>query len=184
MSHLDNLMKEIMQQATKEAEEVLEKAKLESSKFSEIEEGKAEKKSREILQKAEIEGVAKKEKILSNAKLRARDMVLFAKQEIVMNVLNRVLEKLENLDEERYLQFVENRIKQLKEPDDTTEVLLTKGMKQKVGKEVFGYKISEETVSSGCSIKVGELFYNNEFTTLLDYYKEDLEKEILERIFT
>lgn len=42
MSHLDNLMKEIMQQATKEAEEVLEKAKLESSKFSEIEEGKAE----------------------------------------------------------------------------------------------------------------------------------------------
>ncbi|HEY4532886.1 MAG TPA: V-type ATP synthase subunit E [Fusobacterium sp.] len=183
MSHLDNLMKEIMQQATKEAEELLEKAKLESLKASEIEEAKAEKRSKEILQKAEIEGIAQKEKIISNAKLKARDMVLFAKQEIVSNVLNRVLEKLKHFDEKQYLCFVESRIKQVKEPDDTIEVLLTKEMKQKIGNKVFGYQVSEETVASGCSIKVGELFYNNEFTTLLDFYKEDLEKEILEKIF-
>src|SRR3712207_895809 len=111
MSHLDNLMKEIMQQATKEAEELLEKAKLESLKASEIEEAKAEKRSKEILQKAEIEGIAQKEKIISNAKLKARDMVLFAKQEIVSNVLNRVLEKLKHFDEKQYLCFVESRIR-------------------------------------------------------------------------
>lgn len=183
MSHLDNLMKEIIQQATKEAEELLEKVKLESLKASEIEEAKAEKRSREILQKAEIEGIAQKEKIISNAKLKARDMVLFAKQEIVASVLNRVLVKLENLDEKQYLQFIESRIKQVKEPSHRIEVLLTKEMKQKMGSQVLGCQISEETVASGCSIKVGELLYNNEFTTLLDFYKEDLEKEILEKIF-
>lgn len=183
MSHLDNLMKEIMQQAAKEAEELLAKAKLESSKFSELEEEKTEKKGREILQKAEIEGIAKKEKMVSNVRLKARDKVLFAKQEVVASVLKHVLEKLENLDEKQYLQFVENRVKQIKGLDHTTELLLTKEMKQKVGSEVFGYKVSEETVDSGCSIKVGDLLYNNEFTTLLDFYKEDLEKEILEKIF-
>ncbi|EHO16966.1 hypothetical protein HMPREF9466_02907 [Fusobacterium necrophorum subsp. funduliforme 1_1_36S] len=62
MSHLDNLMKEIMQQATKEAEEVLEKAKLESSKFSEIEEGKAEKRTEKFCKRQKWREVPKKKR--------------------------------------------------------------------------------------------------------------------------
>ena len=54
---------------------------------------------------------------------------------------------------------------------------------EKLGKKILGYKVSSQTVDSGCNIKTGEIIYNNEFTTLLDFHREDLEKEILEKIF-
>lgn len=182
MSNLNNLIEEIMQEAKKEANEIMETVKVENLEFSENETKKIEKLCKEIQQKAEIETAVEKERIISNAKLKARDMVLSAKQEIVSEILNKVLEKLKNLEEADYFHFVENVLKQIGKTEEA-ELILSNGMKKKLGKKIAGYKISSQTVDSGCSIKIGEIIYNNEFTTLLDFYREDLEKEILEKIF-
>ena len=182
MSNLDNLVAEILQQAKKEANRILAKAKAENLEFTEKENKKIQREVDILEQKSEEEAISLKERILSNANLKSRDMILQAKEELVDRVLEKALERLKNIDKDSYLDFIENTLKNLN-VSKNTEIILTKKMKEILGDEIFGYKVSDDVVESGCSIKDGNLIYNNEFWNILEFNKEDLEKEILKKIF-
>ena len=98
MSNLDKLVAEILQQSQKEANRMLTKAKTENSEFSEKENKKVQKEVDAINDKAAEEAQALKERVISNANLKSRDMILQAKEELVEDVLERVLERLKNID--------------------------------------------------------------------------------------
>ena len=182
MSNLDKLVAEILQQAQKEANRMLTKAKTENSEFSEKENKKIQKEVDAINDKAQEEAQALKERVISNANLKSRDMILQAKEELVEDVLERVLERLKNIDTKKYLKFVENILKNLN-LSKNAEVMVSKNMKLALGDKILDYKISDQTVESGCSIKDGNLIYNNEFSNLIDFNREELEREILNKIF-
>ena len=182
MSNLDNLVAEILQQAQKEANRILAKTKAENLEFTEKENKKIQREVDILEQKSKEEAISLKERILSNANLKSRDMILQAKEELVDRVLEKALERLKNIDKNSYLEFVENILKSLK-ISKNAEIILTRKMKEEFGDEIFGYKVSDDVVESGCSIKDGNLIYNNEFSNLLEFNKEDLEKEILKKIF-
>ena len=182
MSNLDNLVAEILQQAQKEANRILAKTKAENLEFTEKENKKIQREVDIIEQKSKEEAVSLKERSVSNANLKSRDMILQAKEELVGRVLEKALERLKNIDKNSYSEFVENILKSLK-ISKNAEIILTRKMKEEFGDEIFGYKVSDDVVESGCSIKDGNLIYNNEFSNLLEFNKEDLEKEILKKIF-
>lgn len=182
MSNLDNLVAEILQQAQKEANRMLTKAKTENSEFSEKENKKVQKEVEAINDKAQEEAQALKERVISNANLKSRDMILQAKEELVEDVLERVLERLKNIDTKKYLKFVENILKNLN-LSKNAELIVTKDMRLALGDKILDYKISDQTVESGCSIKDGNLIYNNEFSNLIEFNREELEREILNKIF-
>ena len=182
MSNLDNLVAEILQQAQKEANRILAKIKAENLEFTEKENKKIQREVDVIEQKSKEEAISLKERIVSNANLKSRDMILQAKEELVGRVLEKALERLKNIDKNSYLEFVENVLKSLK-ISKNAEIILTRKMKEILGDEIFGYKVSEDVVESGCSIKDGKVVFNNEFSNLLEFNKEDLEKEILKKIF-
>ncbi|MHB9314976.1 V-type ATP synthase subunit E [Fusobacterium polymorphum] len=182
MSNLDNLVAEILQQAQKEANRILAKAKAENLEFTEKENKKIQREVDILEQKSEEEAISLKERILSNANLKSRDMILQAKEELVDRVLEKALERLKNIDKDSYLDFIENTLKNLN-ISENAEIILSRKMKNILGDEIFGYKVSDDVVESGCSIKDGNLVYNNEFSNLLEFNKEDLEKEILKKIF-
>lgn len=182
MSNLDNLVAEILQQAQKEANRMLTKAKTENSEFSEKENKKIQKEVDAINDKAQEEAQALKERVISNANLKSRDMILQAKEELADDILEKVLERLKNIDTKKYLKFVENILKNLN-LSKNTEVMVSKDMKLALGDKILDYKISDQTVESGCSIKDGNLIYNNEFSNLIDFNREELEREILNKIF-
>ncbi|MEZ7733347.1 V-type ATP synthase subunit E [Fusobacterium periodonticum] len=182
MSNLDNLVAEILQQAQKEANRMLTKAKTENSEFSEKENKKVQKEVEAINDKAEEEAQALKERVISNANLKSRDMILQAKEELVDDILERVLERLKNIDAKKYLKFVENILKNLN-LSKNAEVIVSKDMRLALGDKILDYKISDQTVESGCSIKDGNLIYNNEFSNLIEFNREELEREILNKIF-
>ena len=182
MSNLDNLIAEILQQAQKEANRMLTKAKTENSEFSEKENKKVQKEVEAINDKAEEEAQALKERVISNANLKSRDMILQAKEELVDDILERVLERLKNIDAKKYLKFVENILKNLN-LSKNAEVIVSKDMRLALGDKILDYKISDQTVESGCSIKDGNLIYNNEFSNLIEFNREELEREILNKIF-
>jgi len=182
MSNLDNLVAEILQQAKKEANRILAKAKAENLEFTEKENKKIQREVDILEQKSEEEAISLKERILSNANLKSRDMILQAKEELVDRVLEKALERLKNIDKDSYLDFIENTLKNLN-ISENAEIILSRKMKNILGDEIFGYKVSDDVVESGCSIKDGNLVYNNEFSNLLEFNKEDLEKEILKKIF-
>ena len=182
MSNLDNLVAEILQQSQKEANRMLTKAKTENSEFSEKENKKVQKEVEAINDKAQEEAQALKERVISNANLKSRDMILQAKEELVEDVLERVLERLKNIDTKKYLKFVENILKNLN-LSKNAELIVTKDMRLALGDKILDYKISDQTVESGCSIKDGNLIYNNEFSNLIEFNREELEREILNKIF-
>ena len=182
MSNLDNLVAEILQQAQKEANRMLTKAKTENSEFSEKENKKVQKEVDAINDKAQEEAQALKERVISNANLKSRDMILQAKEELVDDILERVLERLKNIDTKKYLKFVENILKNLN-LSKNAEVIVSKDMRLALGDKILDYKISNQTVESGCSIKDGNLIYNNEFSNLIEFNREELEREILNKIF-
>ena len=182
MSNLDNLVAEILQQAQKEANRMLTKAKTENSEFSEKENKKIQKEVDVINDKAQEEAQALKERVISNANLKSRDMILQAKEELADDILERVLERLKNIDTKKYLKFVENILKNLN-LSKNAEVMVSKDMKLALGDKILDYKISDQTVESGCSIKDGNLIYNNEFSNLIEFNREELEREILNKIF-
>ena len=182
MSNLDNLVAEILQQAQKEANRMLTKAKTENSEFSEKENKKIQKEVDAINDKAQEEAQALKERMISNANLKSRDMILQAKEELADDILEKVLERLKNIDTKKYLKFVENILKNLN-LSKNAEVMVSKNMKLALGDKILDYKISDQTVESGCSIKDGNLIYNNEFSNLIEFNREELEREILNKIF-
>jgi len=182
MSNLDKLVAEILQQAQKEANRMLTKAKTENSEFSEKENKKIQKEVDVINDKAQEEAQALKERMISNANLKSRDMILQAKEELADDILEKVLERLKNIDTKKYLKFVENILKNLN-LSKNAEVMVSKNMKLALGDKILDYKISDQTVESGCSIKDGNLIYNNEFSNLIDFNREELEREILNKIF-
>lgn len=182
MSNLDKLVAEILQQAQKEANRMLTKAKTENSEFSEKENKKVQKEVDVINDKAQEEAQALKERVISNANLKSRDMILQAKEELADDILEKVLERLKNIDTKKYLKFVENILKNLN-LSKNAEVMVSKDMKLALGDKILDYKISDQTVESGCSIKDGNLIYNNEFSNLIEFNREELEREILNKIF-
>ena len=182
MSNLDKLVAEILQQAQKEANRMLTKAKTENSEFSEKENKKIQKEVDVINDKAQEEAQALKERMISNANLKSRDMILQAKEELADDILEKVLERLKNIDTKKYLKFVENILKNLN-LSKNAEVMVSKDMKLALGDKILDYKISNQTVESGCSIKDGNLIYNNEFSNLIEFNREELEREILNKIF-
>ena len=182
MSNLDKLVAEILQQAQKEANRMLTKAKTENSEFSEKENKKIQKEVDAINDKAQEEAQALKERVISNANLKSRDMILQAKEELADDILEKVLEKLKNIDAKKYLKFVENILKNLN-LSKNAEVIVSKDMRLALGDKILDYKISDQTVESGCSIKDGNLIYNNEFSNLIEFNREELEREILNKIF-
>ena len=182
MSNLDKLVAEILQQAQKEANRMLTKAKTENSEFSEKENKKIQKEVDAINDKAQEEAQALKERMISNANLKSRDMILQAKEELADDILEKVLERLKNIDTKKYLKFVENILKNLN-LSKNAEVIVSKDMRLALGDKILDYKISDQTVESGCSIKDGNLIYNNEFSNLIDFNREELEREILNKIF-
>ena len=182
MSNLDKLVAEILQQAQKEANRMLTKAKTENSEFSEKENKKIQKEVDAINDKAQEEAQALKERMISNANLKSRDMILQAKEELADDILEKVLERLKNIDTKKYLKFVENILKNLN-LSKNAEVIVSKDMRLALGDKILDYKISDQTVESGCSIKDGNLIYNNEFSNLIEFNREELEREILNKIF-
>ncbi|MBK1468052.1 V-type ATP synthase subunit E [Parvimonas parva] len=183
MSNLDNIIDEILQDAENESKKVVEDAKSEVAVLVGKTESEAQKKVDKIIEKAKVEATQSKERIISNSSLTARDMVLVAKQEMINKVFELTKEKLKTLNHDDYLKFVENSLKALEVREDS-EIILTENEKKLAGEKLFGIKVADETVESGFSLKNGKIILNNEFSSLIDLVKEDLEQEVADKLFS
>lgn len=183
MSNLDNIIDEILQDAENESKKIVEDAKSEVADLVGKTESEAQKKAEKIVEKAKVEGVQSKDRIISNSSLTARDMVLVAKQEMINKVFELTKEKLKTLNHEDYLNFVEKSLKTLDIKEDS-EIILTESEKNLAGEKLFGIKVANETVESGFSLKNGKIILNNEFSSLVDLIKEDLEQEVADKLFS
>ena len=94
MSNLDNIINEILEDAKKESEHILNDANQEKEKIIETKIDQANQEKDTILKKAESEAKGVYDRHLSQVVLKSRDNALFAKQEVIDSVLQKIKDKL------------------------------------------------------------------------------------------
>ena len=191
---VNNITSKILRDAEGRKESILATAEEEKNKIL----SKKVASEKEILEKAEIEAKSKKERVISGAKLKARNEKLAAKQEVIEEVFSKSVETLCKLNDREFVKFIKDSILSLNIDGDETLILNEDGNKI-VSKEVVAeinaelkakglkgeIKISE-TIGSfrgGFILEKGGVEINNTFESLVDSLKDQLEFEVAKVLF-
>lgn len=183
MNNLDLILESIKNKAEEEKKQILDKAKTEADTILKEAKEKAEAEAKVILDVAQKES----ELTLANEELsssrKARDIQIGAKNELINQVIDKLILKLKNLDKDSYKKFVLNRLKGFEAKDAV--IILKDGMKDAFNQEdLKGLTISEEATDDGFLIKDGNVTYDNSFTSIIDYQKDEIKKLISDALFT
>ena len=158
----------ILEEAKKQADSVINRAKEQAAKFLENE---------DVLSDAEAEKARDKE--ISGAEMQAKKMILAKKQECVKMVLERVKEKLFTLSEQEYIQMIVSMLEKAEKGDEV--VFSQKDKQNNALMEKLEQKhitVSSETrpLQGGFIVKKGEIEYNYSFEAILAVEKENIEQ--------
>lgn len=183
MNNLDLILESIKNKAEEEKNQILDKAKAEADELVKEANKKAEDEAKVILDNAKKES----ELTLSNEKLsssrKARDIKIKAKNELINEVMGKVLKELKNLDRPAYKRFVLNRLNEF--PHSNAEIILKEGMEYAFNSsELKGLNVSNETTDDGFIIRDGNVTYDNSFSSIIDYEKDEIKKIISDTLFT
>lgn len=182
MSKLDLLLDGIREDSKKEADHILANANKRSEEIKKESKADSDKEVKKIIDNAEKDA----KRIIENSKVtserEARDIKIRAKNELVDDILDKLLEKLRKLGPNDYKKFVENRLKEI--DVNNGEILLQKDMKYHFDENSFnGLRLSKESVDEGFVVRSGKISYDNRYSSLLNYDRDNLEKIIADRIF-
>jgi len=183
MSNLDNLIRKLIDDARSKAEEIQKDADKIRDKIINEKLQKADEERRKIIHQASKEAEGEKNHIISSANLKARDMLISAKQQLIDKAFEAAREKLMNMPDELYAEFFRNNINSLKlngnelalVPDNRRELVESLGC---------GISVSnDESVKSGFVIIDGNIRINFTFEALLDLLRDSLESDIARLLF-
>lgn len=107
MSNLENITQKIVDDATKKAEDIIREASEKKQEMINIEEERAKSEAKKILDKALANSDLEKDKIISSSNLKLRDEKLKMQGEILNKVFEAAKEKLTNVDDKVYKEFIE-----------------------------------------------------------------------------
>ena len=183
MNNLDLILGSIKNKAEEEKKQILDKAREEADEIIADAKNKASKEAERIMDKADADSKL----ILDNERLsasrKARDIKIGAKNDLINQVMEKVIEKLKNLDEKDYKDFVLNRIKDF--DGRGADLVLKEGMENAFDEaDLNGLNILDETTDDGFIIKSKNLTYDNSFSSIVDYEKDEIKKIISDALFT
>lgn len=183
MNNLDLILESIRQKGEEEKNQILDEARAEAKEITDLAKSKAGEEAKLIMDKAEKEVAT----TLSNEELsssrRARDIKIKAKNDLINQVIDRVLAELKNLDRPAYKRFVLNRLEEF--PHSSAEIVLKEGMEFAFNSsELKGLNVSNETTNDGFMIKDGNVTYDNSFSSIIDYERDEIKKIISDALFT
>lgn len=184
MSKIENITEKIELDAKNESAEILAEAEKKAAEILDVSEKEAKREAEFIVKRASKDADIIVEKALSSAELKARDTVLKAKEEVVERVFSMATEKLENLSPEEYIKYLKKEIDKISLKDSAV-LFVPKKYYDYAVKENLNIKVSDDTdIKSGFAVLNGNVMYNNEFSSLVDAGKGDLELIVAEKLFS
>ncbi len=186
MGNGQNIIDKIIADAKMEAEKIEAAAKAEAEKTVASAISKAEKESLRLenIGKDEAEKTAAKE--ISSAQMKAKQMILAAKQGCIEKTIEEARNELKDLTDAEYKVVILNMIVAAK-AEKESEIILSKEDKEAFGKDIekLGYTVSEETrpVEGGFIIKQGDIEYNYSFESIISVEKEEIDQAAANILF-
>ena len=180
MAELNKLVDRILGEAEAEATKIKKEASDKADKIIQNSTKQAETRYNEIIEKGKLEAQTLKERMRSNANLRARDNELLAKQELIKKVIESALLDMKNIDDETLLSYIEKNAS-FKE----NSYLVVPENKVDMVRSRFGHAnvSNERFVESGFIEVVGGIEKNFTFDAQMDYIKDEVAGELAKVLF-
>ena len=198
MAGVEKIKEKILQDAEVKTNEILEKARLQAKEVLEKANQKAALRAKEISQKSAYETSEKKRIINSIVELEMRKDILTAKQQSIDEVFDKVLEKMNNLDNSKYEQVIFDMLIASAESGEE-EVVMSESRKSKLSSDFISkinkaleaagkkgrIKLSDETrnISGGFILKSQGVEINNSFEAVIRLYRDEIEPKVAEIFF-
>jgi V/A-type H+-transporting ATPase subunit E len=195
MTNISNLTSKILEDAEAKKEVILSDAEKEKNKILSKKQEEAKIAEKIIIEKAEIEAVSRKERIISSAKLEARNEKLKAKQEVISEIFEISIENLCNISEKEFKEFI--RLSILNSNIVGEQKLILNDIGRKIIDGSFLSEINEELKSKatvtlseetrnfkgGFILEKDGIEINNTFEALVNSLKDDLNQEVARVLF-
>lgn len=196
MSNINNLTSKIMKEAEDKKEVILAEAEKEKNKILSKKQDEASITEKSIIEKAEREAISIKERIISSAKLEARNEKLKAKQEIIKEIFRTSIENLCSVSENDFKEFV--RLSILNSNIVGEQKIILNDAGQKIIDEILVSEINEKLGSKanitlsdetrnfrgGFILEREGIEINNTFEALVNSLKDDLSLEVASVLFS
>ncbi|HPT65056.1 MAG TPA: V-type ATP synthase subunit E family protein [Acetomicrobium sp.] len=185
----------IEEDAKRQAEEILKKAKADADDIISKAEEEAQKIQNEWMQRAkeERENVFKRREIVANLDLRKLELAM--KRSLIEGVLSEAREKLCQLDSKTYVAFVAKLLKTAVKESESVEGVLYVGEDEKVITNEWIASFNEENGTKlvlaherlphkgGFVLNLGDIDINCSFDMLITNIQDDLELTIAKELF-
>lgn len=185
MSGIENITKKISKDAELKAGQIISQAeeKALSDKQILIEEANREKDA--LIADAELAASRLKAQIIAGKNLEMRDKKLEAKQKIIDKVFSESLARLNDMDQGDFEKFVGDYCKNADIKNDDRIILPGKydGIDVKKINPQLTLYTGDRSIKGGFILISGGIEQNNTFSALLDFYKSELEPEIISELF-
>lgn len=184
MSSIDNLTSKILSDAKAAGEQIVSEAQEKADKKYEKSMKQVSQKKEKILESAKKEQVLLTDRIKSSANLKIRNEKLKAKQQVIDKVINRLREKLLNMNEAEYIDYMKKNLDN-SSLNKNQKLIVKKEFLRKVKKEFPNANISEkEFVNSGFILEENGVQENYTFEVKLEFMRDDLEVQISQLLFS
>lgn len=174
------ILNRIIEEANSEANSVIAEAE---QKAKNIEEENTKKQAKQAEEQFEI----MKQKVLlesnseiEKAEFEAKKSELTEKKKIIEIVKEKVKQKIKDLDEQKYIDLIDEKIKRYRNENDV-EILLPKRCYEQISKIAISYGMKTELTQefeAGVIVKCGNIEYNYDFEENIKFMDEEIEKEI------
>lgn len=178
MSQLDSIKKEIIADAQKEAEQMIDelKAELEEKRRTDLSNAKNEAELR--IERARKQAPLIRERARSSAERQAANILLAAKQELIDRVFKLTEKKLMDLSDREYNKLLQDVISK-GDFDKESVIEIQKG--RKIDK--IPYRIEEhKDLKSGFRIRHEGIKDNYDYVELLRYLRSDLSGPLIQKL--
>lgn len=197
MSNLNNITSKIIKDAEEKRDEILNAAQVESDSIIAKETKKAKNLEVELIEKAKIEAKARENRVISNARLKARNNELKAKQDMISKVFEKAVERLNSLSTLEYKEYILRALDSL--DLEGTEILIINKKDEDVINNKFLLDLNNKLIGLGKKGKISILTngnfdrgfildrngiqINNTFESLVKSLRSELELEVTKVLF-
>lgn len=198
MAGVEKIKEKILQDAEAKANEIIEKARLQATEILEKANQKAASRAKEISQKAAYDINEKKRIINSMVELEMRKDILTTKQQSIDEAFDKVLERMNNLEDSKYEQVILDMLMSSVESGEE-EIILSQGGREKLSNDFLNkankaleaagkkgqIRISDEVrnISGGFILKGHGVEINNSFEAVIRLYRDEIEPKVAELFF-
>lgn len=188
MSGLDNILSRLDKECNEQCEAILEEARIKAEKTVADASAQAEADLQLKVSTAEKQAASILSKSASAAQANERRALLYAKVELIDDILNKALIKLHGLDEPSYFTVLEKLAQKNALSGKGTMYLCSRDLERLPSdflKELSDIEISDSPVdiNDGFILKYGDIEVNCTFSAMLDSSRDELKAVAGEILF-